>query len=91
MADLSSFAPQSPTATMAMANVAAAPVASPASVAPASAADYSKYDVPKVFRSNRDSSVEPRLGANSSPEAQAMMDKGADYYDIPAFLRKQAD
>jgi cell division protein FtsZ len=46
--------------------------------------------VPKVFRSNRESN-EPRLGANSSPEAQAMMDKGADYYDIPAFLRKQAD
>jgi cell division protein FtsZ len=55
------------------------------------AVDYAQYDVPKVFRSNRDSSVEPRLGANSSPEAQAMMDKGADYYDIPAFLRKQAD
>ena len=92
MADLSSFAPQSPTATMAMANVAAAPVASAASVAPVSSAtDYSKYDVPKVFRSNRDSLAEPRLGANSSPEAQAMMDKGADYYDIPAFLRKQAD
>jgi cell division protein FtsZ len=55
-----------------------------------SASDYAKYDVPKVFRSNRESN-EPRLGANSSPEAKAMMDKGADYYDIPAFLRKQAD
>jgi cell division protein FtsZ len=87
MADLSSFAPQSATASMAMANTAVAPTpAMPAS----SAADYAKYDVPKVFRSNRES-AEPRLGANSSPEAQAMMDKGADYYDIPAFLRKQAD
>jgi cell division protein FtsZ len=77
---------------MAMASVAAAPTASAASVAPVSSAtDYSQYDVPKVFRSNRDSLSEPRLGANSSPEAQAMMDKGADYYDIPAFLRKQAD
>jgi cell division protein FtsZ len=55
-----------------------------------SASDYSKYDVPKVFRSNRESG-EPRLGANSSPKAQAMIDKGADFYDIPAFLRKQAD
>jgi len=87
MADLSSFAPQSATASMAMANTAAAP----APVMPvSSASDYAKYDVPKVFRSNRES-AEPRLGANSSPEAQAMMDKGADYYDIPAFLRKQAD
>jgi cell division protein FtsZ len=96
MADLSTFAPQSPTATMAMANVAPSAVAAPAAevvtsaAGPMSAADYSKYDVPKVFRSNRDT-AEPRLGANSSPEAQAMMEKGADYYDIPAFLRKQAD
>jgi cell division protein FtsZ len=83
MADLSTFAPQSPTASMAMASATAAPVKG--------SVDYAQYDVPKVFRSNRESSVEPRLGANSSPEAQAMMDKGTDYYDIPAFLRKQAD
>jgi cell division protein FtsZ len=93
MANLSSFAPQSATATVAMANTASNVSASNAT-APAmpvgSASDYAKYDVPKVFRSNRESN-EPRLGANSSPEAQAMMDKGADYYDIPAFLRKQAD
>ena len=90
MADLSSFAPQSASATMAMANVAtASEVASPA-MGVVSASDYSKYDVPKVFRSNRESG-EPRLGANSSPKAQAMIDKGADFYDIPAFLRKQAD
>jgi cell division protein FtsZ len=85
MADLSTFAPQSPTASMAMASAVAAPAPTVGAV------DYAQYDVPKVFRSNRESSVEPRLGANSSPEAQAMMDKGADYYDIPAFLRKQAD
>jgi len=90
--DLGAFAPQSPSATMAMASVGVAPAVSAVSVAPvSSAADYSKYDVPKVFRSNRNMPAEPRLGANSSPEAQAMMDKGADYYDIPAFLRKQAD
>ena len=93
MANLSSFAPQSATATVAMANtasnVSAMGAAEPA-MPMGSAGDYAKYDVPKVFRSNRESK-EPRLGANSSPEAQAMMDKGADYYDIPAFLRKQAD
>jgi len=90
--NLGAFAPQSPSATMAMATVAPTPAVSAVSVAPVSSAtDYSKYDVPKVFRSNRNIPSEPRLGANSSPEAQAMMDKGADYYDIPAFLRKQAD
>jgi cell division protein FtsZ len=92
IADLEAFAPQSPSATMAIASIGAAQAVSAASVAPvSSAADYSKYDVPKVFRSNRNMPAEPRLGANSSPEAKAMMDKGADYYDIPAFLRKQAD
>jgi cell division protein FtsZ len=92
IADLDAFAPQSPSATMAIASIGAAQAVSAASVAPvSSAADYSKYDVPKVFRSNRNMPAEPRLGANSSPEAKAMMDKGADYYDIPAFLRKQAD
>jgi cell division protein FtsZ len=93
MANLSSFAPQSATATVAMANTAgnvSALGATEPAMPVGSASDYAKYDVPKVFRSNRESK-EPRLGANSSPEAQAMMDKGADYYDIPAFLRKQAD
>jgi cell division protein FtsZ len=93
MANLSSFAPQSATATVAMANTAgnvSALGATEPAMPMGSASDYAKYDVPKVFRSNRESK-EPRLGANSSPEAQAMMDKGADYYDIPAFLRKQAD
>ena len=93
MANLSSFSPQSATATVAMANTASN-VSALGATEPAmparSASDYAKYNVPKVFRSNRESK-EPRLGANSSPEAQAMMDKGADYYDIPAFLRKQAD
>lgn len=93
MANLSSFAPQSATATVAMANTAgnvSALGATEPAMPMGSASDYAKYDMPKVFRSNRESK-EPRLGANSSPEAQAMMDKGADYYDIPAFLRKQAD
>ena len=49
-----------------------------------------QFDVPKVFRNSRDS-IPPSLGADSSPQAKAMLDKGADYYEIPAFLRKQAD
>jgi cell division protein FtsZ len=55
-----------------------------------SAVDYGKFDVPKVFRNSRDA-VPPSLGADSSPQAKAMLEKGADYYEIPAFLRKQAD
>jgi cell division protein FtsZ len=93
MAILSSFSPHRATATVAMANTACNVSASGATepaMPVGSASDYAKYDVPKVFRSNRESN-EPRLGANSSPEAKAMMDKGADYYDKPHCLRKKAD
>jgi len=53
--------------------------------------DYSQYDLPRVFRSSREATPTPTLGADSSPQAKSMLDKGADYYEIPAFLRKQAD
>jgi cell division protein FtsZ len=53
--------------------------------------DYSQYDLPRVFRSSREATPAPTLGADSSPQAKTMLDKGADYYEIPAFLRKQAD
>jgi cell division protein FtsZ len=49
------------------------------------------HDLPRVFRSSREASPAPSLGADSSPQAKTMLDKGADYYEIPAFLRKQAD
>ena len=57
----------------------------------ASSVDYSQYDLPRVFRNSRDATPAPTLGADSSPQAKTMLDKGADYYEIPAFLRKQAD
>jgi cell division protein FtsZ len=41
--------------------------------------DYSQYDQPAVFRNNRNARVE------------AMMSSGIDRFEIPAFLRKQAD
>lgn len=51
--------------------------------------DYSQYDLPRVFRSSREDSPAPTLG--SSYDSKTTLDRGADYYEIPAFLRKQAD
>jgi cell division protein FtsZ len=102
MADLNSFAPSSPSAAMSMAGMDSA-MASGAGMASASgnafgagtaqpsSVDYSKYDLPRVFRPRSEPSSAPTLGADSSPEAKTMLDKGADFYEIPAFLRKQAD
>jgi len=100
MADLNSFAPASPSAAMskvgldsAVNTAASMPMtgSSPA-IQPASAGvDYSQYDLPRVFRNSREAAPAPTLGADSSPQAKTMLDKGTDYYEIPAFLRKQAD
>ncbi len=105
MADLNSFAPSSPSAAMSMAGLdstisavgSGAGMASTggnafgaASAQPAGV-DYSQYDLPRVFRSRSEPSSAPSLGADSSPQAKTMLDKGADFYEIPAFLRKQAD
>ncbi|WP_108468341.1 cell division protein FtsZ [Polynucleobacter difficilis] len=105
MADLNSFAPSSPSAAMSMAGMdssisavgSGAGMASTggnafgaASAQPAGV-DYSQYDLPRVFRSRSEPSSAPSLGADSSPQAKTMLDKGADFYEIPAFLRKQAD
>jgi len=105
MADLNTFAPtsasaamskvgldsaMSPSAGMALTGSGAAPSMA-AQPAASSGVDYSQYDLPRVFRSSREASPAPTLGADSSPQAKSMLDKGADYYEIPAFLRKQAD
>jgi cell division protein FtsZ len=104
MADLNTFAPTSASAAMSKVGLDSAVSASagmastgsgatPLMAAPAasSGVDYSQYDLPRVFRSSRETSPTPTLGADSSPQAKSMLDKGADYYEIPAFLRKQAD
>jgi len=105
MADLNSFAPSSPSAAMSMAGMdssisAVNPTAGMASSgnnafgagsAQPGGVDYSQYDLPRVFRSRSESGSAPTLGADSSPQAKTMLDKGADFYEIPAFLRKQAD
>ena len=45
---------------------------------------------PQVTRPNPSRGV-GQLGAASSPQAKAMLEKGAEFFEIPAFLRKQAD
>jgi Ca-activated chloride channel family protein len=51
--------------------------------------DYSAYDLPRVFRSSHDATPAPTLGSDDSSETKSLLNKGADYYEIPAFLRKQ--
>jgi cell division protein FtsZ len=61
----------------AMQHAAYAPSASHASTA-----DYGALDTPAVWRTSRDT---------AASHVQALQEKGVDTYDIPAFLRKQAD
>jgi cell division protein FtsZ len=105
MADLNSFAPSSPSAAMSMAGIDSSISAVGSGTGTASSSgntfgaassqpagvDYSKYDLPRVFRPRSEPSSALTLGADSSPQAKTMLDKGADFYEIPAFLRKQAD
>ncbi|GLU30858.1 cell division protein FtsZ [Trinickia caryophylli] len=49
---------------------------------PQSAADYGAFDKPAVWRNSRET---------AASHVQALQEKGVDTYDIPAFLRKQAD
>jgi cell division protein FtsZ len=44
--------------------------------------DYGALDTPAVWRSSRET---------AASHVQALQEKGVDTYDIPAFLRKQAD
>lgn len=50
--------------------------------APIATKDYNDLEMPAVWRSSRE---------NASAHVAAMQEKGVDTYDIPAFLRKQAD
>jgi cell division protein FtsZ len=45
---------------------------------------------PQVTRPNPSRGV-GHLNTASSPQAKAMLEKGAEFFEIPAFLRKQAD
>ena len=48
-------------------------------MAAGSGVDYGQLEVPAVIRNNR------------ARQAEALAQSGVDKYDIPAFLRKQAD
>ncbi|MGN6233691.1 MAG: cell division protein FtsZ [Trinickia sp.] len=48
----------------------------------ANTADYGAFDTPAVWRNSRET---------AASHVQALQEKGVDTYDIPAFLRKQAD
>ena len=50
--------------------------------------DFSQYDLPPGMRSARQSVATP---ATSNLKVEAFVSQGVDHYDIPAFLRKQAD
>lgn len=101
--DLNSFAPTSASAAMSKVGLdASASFANPElgnastpgvamAAAGRSGVDYGDLDRPSVFRNARTGGAAPTLGPDSSPQAKMMLDKGTDYYEIPAFLRKQAD
>ena len=56
---------------------------------PSNNIDYSQYDLPRVFRSSREADTSSDLDSFDRPKS--LLDKAADYFEIPAFLRKQAD
>jgi cell division protein FtsZ len=62
--------------------VGVAPPMATAVPAAAAGSDYSTFDKPAVWRHNREA---------AQARVAAMEDTGSDRYDIPAFLRKQAD
>jgi hypothetical protein len=51
--------------------------------------DFSHYDLPPGMRSARQTTV--AAPAASNLKVEAFVSQGVDHYDIPAFLRKQAD
>ena len=53
-----------------------------------SSVSYDSYDMPKLFRSSR-SAAPIMADLNSFAPAKDSINRGPDYYDIPAFLRKQ--
>ena len=59
---------------------------------PATNIDYALYDLPRVFRSSREADDSaPTLGDLDAfaSSKKSLLERGADYYEIPSFLRKQ--
>ena len=94
MTDLKSFQPTSPIASVAMNHVSTG-MANTSSTQMGAAVEptygNATLAMPSVIKSSPNRSAPASLGASSSPQAKVMLDRGTDFYDIPAFLRKQAD
>ena len=94
MADLSVFQPTSPITTAAMHKVTsgyATSIPTMGQTSLESSVADTDASIPSVFRQSPNRVAPTSLGASSSPQARTMLEKGTEFYDIPAFLRKQAD
>jgi cell division protein FtsZ len=94
ISDLGSFKPSSPIATQAMNTVTSAYVNTmPSATQMGAEVGFAETSggIPAVIRTSPNRGAPASLGASSSPQAKTMLEKGTDFYDIPAFLRKQAD
>jgi cell division protein FtsZ len=59
-----------------------APTVAQTPAAPVAVPDFGNYDTPAVWRNGR---------SEAQAKVNAMQESGMDRFDIPAFLRKQAD
>ena len=94
MATLSTFQPTSPIASVAMNTVTsgyAASIPTMGQTSVESGVSETTASIPSVFKPSPNRVAPTSLGASSSPQARSMLEKGTEFYDIPAFLRKQAD
>jgi cell division protein FtsZ len=94
MADLRVFQPTSPIATQALNNVTsgyASNMPTLGQAMPETGSIETVSGIPSVLKPSPNRGPAPSLGASSSPQARSLLEKGTDFYDIPAFLRKQAD
>ena len=94
MATLSTFQPTSPIASVAMNTVTsgyAASIPTMGQTSVESGVSETTASIPSVFKPSPNRVAPTSLGASSSPQARTMLEKGTEFYDIPAFLRKQAD
>jgi cell division protein FtsZ len=94
MTDLRAFQPTSPIATQALNSVTSGYASSMPTLGqatPEKGSIETASGIPAVLKPSPNRGPTPSLGASSSPQARSLLEKGTDFYDIPAFLRKQAD
>jgi cell division protein FtsZ len=94
MTTLQAFQPTSPIAAQALNNVTtgyASNIPTMGQAIPDVGMAEASPAMPAVMRQSPNRNPPPSLGASSSPQARNLLDKGTDFYEIPAFLRKQAD